>query len=695
MPSVSGWLSLQGSVGFRDLYPYLVIAVAAFLVFGGTLAHDLVWDDEDVIYHAREVVNERGLAGLGRVAFTARPDAKSEKSGYYRPVSLISMWVNDPVGRPSPFLYHLANVVLHIINSLLVFALFRLVCPEGLTAFLGGIIFAVHPVHAESVAWVSGRTDLLAALFIFLAIIFQQRTHRLTGFSHAAFYTLGMISFALACLSKETAFFLPVFAVLWTIMDRYRHSRTADGNTGPGISWVIGWFAVLGLIIFIREGLFGIGMGPEVSSRALPVDAGSLAMIGEVLKNLAVYLRVLSFPWPLEVYYPPTLPVLTPFTTVVSVGFVVICLLFSGKRHRYVGLLALVWVLIFLGPVSGILSLGLSAVAERFCYLPSVGFALLSGYVLGLWSGRSSLTKGYTVVVGGLIVLFAAGSVLHASRWKDDVVLFENAVIGRPVSVPNMYFNLGNAYVETGAFRKGIMAFEEAIREHPHYIKARINLAAAHIALSEHEIAVEVLSRTEKLAPDEYSLWSNKAIALEMLGRTEESLAAYTMAAGLNPNDTVANIHRGNLLYRRGRFKESATTYRMVREIDSDHFGALIGLGRSFEGMNMLKEAGETYLTAVEERQEDPAGYQGLGRVLLGQGRAQEAVVVYEMALDLDNPTAAVHRGLVLALHQAGRTDDARQHILSLTGVDLNLARQLTDLVDDLDRERAEKEDLP
>jgi tetratricopeptide (TPR) repeat protein len=673
----------------------LIIAVSAFLVFAGTLAHDLVWDDEDVIYHAREVVDDRGLAGLTLVPFTARPDDQSEVSGYYRPITLITMWANDPVGKPSPFLYHLTNVVLHIFNSLLVFALFRLVCPVGPTAFLGGIIFAVHPVHVESVAWVSGRTDLVATLFILLAIIFQQRSCLQTGFSRTAFYTLGLVSFALACFSKEVVFLFPAFAVLWTMIDRFRFSDTMDRGIGPDVSWLVGWFAVLGFAILIRKGLLGIGMGPGISVHTLSTTTGSLVMAGEVLKNLAVYLRFLIFPWPLEVYYPPTLPVLTPLTIIVSVGFLGMCLCLSGKRHRRIGLLALSWVFLFLGPVSGVLGLGLSVVAERFCYLPSVGFTLVTGYALGLLYGKSSLKGVYSALIAGLVVLLATGGILHAARWKDDVTFFEHAVNKRPVSVANMYFNLGNAYVEAGAPGKGIRAFKKAIRQQPDYVKALVNLAAAHIAIGEHGRAVVVLTQAEKLAPEDYSLWSNKAVALEMLGMTRESLAAYTKAADLKPKDTVANYHKGNLLYRQARYRESAVVYRRIRETDPDHFGALIGLGRSFEGMNMLNEAGETYLMAVEEHPEDSAGYRGLARVLLGQGKAPEAVVAYRMALELGDSDATVHRGLVLAYHQAGRTEDARQHIRSLTGTDPELIQQLTDLLDYLDNQRPQKGELP
>ncbi len=681
MSKVSEQFSMPKLADLRGLLPYFVIALAAFFSFAGTLTHDFVWDDEDVIYHARSVVQEKGPAGLAQVPFTALPDDRSENSGYYRPVSLFSMWIIDPFGKPSPFLYHLVNVALHVLNSLLAFALFRIVLAEGIGAFIGGAIFAVHPIHAESVAWISGRTDLLAALFTLVTVVIWQNFRRQGAFPGTIPYGLGLASFALACLSKEVAFLLPVLAVLWALADRNRFDRTTGKGFNPDMIWVMGWFGVLGLVLWLRNSVPGVGMGPEWSSRLLHADTGFLAMVWDVLKNLAVYLRFLSLPWPLKVYYPPTPSALTPLTLAVSAGFLVWCIFLSGKRHRYVGIIALAWVLLFLGPVSGIFNLGLSVIAERFCYLPSVGFALLAGYGLGLGYRRATSGGVFTILVTGLVALFAAGSVLHASRWKDDVTFFEQAVNGSPVTLPNMYFNLGNAYVKAGAARRGIEAYEEAIRRYPSYSKAILNLAAAHISLGEPERAVEALEKAEKLDPDDDGIWSNKGVALELLGRTREALEAYAKAAELNPGDTVADYHAGNLLLRLGRYRESAAAYRRVRTVDPGHYGALIGLGRSFEGMSMQDEARETYLHAIEERQKEPAGYQGLGRVLFGQGKYMEAVVVYKMALEIGNPDAVVHRGLVLAYHQVGRDEEAKKHIRDLEKTDPGLARQLDNLV--------------
>jgi hypothetical protein len=100
----SKWFFITERIDIRCVLPHVIIALAAFLVFAGTLTHGFVWDDEDVIYHARSIVEEEGPAGLLKAPFTADQDEGAGNSGYYRPVSLLSMWLNDPFSQPSPFI---------------------------------------------------------------------------------------------------------------------------------------------------------------------------------------------------------------------------------------------------------------------------------------------------------------------------------------------------------------------------------------------------------------------------------------------------------------------------------------------------------------------------------------------------------------------------------------------------------------
>ncbi|MDT8396936.1 MAG: tetratricopeptide repeat protein, partial [bacterium] len=615
--------------------------------------------------------------------FIARPDDPTDSSGYYRPVSFLSIWINDPVGEPSPFRYHLVNVGLHGVNTVLVFILIKLLVPGGMGALFGSLIFAVHPVHAESVAFVSGRTDLLAALFVLITAILWLRSRKDPW--RWVPYVAGMASFALACLAKEVAFVLPAVAVSWVLVFRTSPDEREASRVARDLPWIAGWFVILGIVIFTRLSLLDIGFGPGWSSTATGAGGGFAAMAGEAAVNVASYLRLILFPWPLAVYYPPVPMEFSALSILAFAGFAALCFSLAGKKHHHAGFLAFGWVLAFLAPVSGVVGLGLSVIAERFCYLPSVGAALAVGLALDILRSRVTVRDLYRAALSVLLLLLALGAVLHSGRWRDEVTLFGHAVESGKGSVPNMHFNLGIALVEAGRPREGIEAFLEAIRLQPTYIEAMLNLASTYMKLDEHERALTVLSAARKLSPEDQRLWANTGVALDVLGRSGEALDAYNRATELDPADPMPGIHAGNLLSRLGRYDESAEAYRKVLLVDPDHLDALMGLGRSLEKLVRFPEAGEMYLKAMEGHPGQIVPYFGLGRAFLGQGKPREAGAVYRAALAVDPSDPLVHRGIVLAAHQEGNRDGAAAHIEGLKGTAPTLAAELSEMLEKLD----------
>jgi tetratricopeptide (TPR) repeat protein len=657
-----------------------IIAILAFLIFAGSLNHDLVWDDHHIINYTRQVADEKGPAGLLSVPFMEFYEGSPESTMYYRPVVLFSMWANDPQDQPSPFLYHLVNVLLHVANSLMVFVLLMRVLPGSVGAFIGGMIFAVHPVHAESVSWVSGRTDMLAAFFILLSVNLWYRARLDPTQSGSARLLLSLLFFSLACLAKEVAFLLPFVVTAWALSDRSDSDKSLKTFVSRDGKWILGWLAVTGSLLLVRVAFLGIGAEQGLSA-ALPLTGPAFfALSVEMVGNLAVYLRFLFFPWPLAVYYPPSAPGVTPLTVVVALSFVALCLCLSGKRHGRIGLLALFWIVVFLLPVTGVIGLGLSVVAERFCYLPSVGVAMAMGYALGLVWSKVEHRRVLVIGVSGLIALLSIGSVMHSGRWADEVILFNHAVNDNRIKVPNIYFNLGTAYMEAGDHRQAAEAFEEAIRLHPSYVKAMLNLTATLIVLEEHERALEVISEAEVLSPGDPQIWSTKGVVLELRGLTTKALEAYSMTMELDPEDPTAAYNKGNLLLKLGRMEESAAAFKSVLSAAPFHFGATMGLGRSLEGMGKLDMASEIYLVAIEVNSEEVLPYTALGRVLLRQQKPREAGVAYQMAFKLAPSDQEANRGIVVAAINAGDTGIARAHIDRLNETESDLSRDLADL---------------
>ena len=684
MPGTSKGAGLSGLWSDGGSFQVAIIALAAFLVFSGTLGHQLVWDDEPIIRYTRTAVKDGGMAALAIVPFSTGLDGAGVLSGYYRPVSLISMWINSPTGEPSPLAYHLGNILLHVINCLLVFQLLKLLLPPGSGPWLGALIFAVHPVHSESVAFVSGRTDLLASLFILLVVILWYRSYGSRETFSWGRFVLGMLFFTLACLSKEIAFVLPGGLFLWVLADGLPGRDNTVARIWKESRWIAGLFLILGLMLFVRIVVLKIGTGPGWSRYAQLGDASMASLLTDVGINILQYIRLMVFPWPLAVFYPPVSPQLTWLTWVSALGFLVLCLVFSGRRHHGIGLIALMWTLIFLLPVSGIIGLGQSVIAERFCYLPSIGVVMILGYSLSLLRSRTTVKGLHTVLVVTLLFLFGTGAVVHSARWKDDLTLFTNALESSPVKVPTIYVSLGVAYKDRGDIQRGLEAFEDAARLDPSYLKAWLNLGVTHTELGDPEKALEALDVAKVLAPGNPAVWYNRGVALESLDRMEEALEAYTRTAAIDPGESAALYSKGKLLSKMERYEESLLAYQGAVLLDGNRAGAYIGMGRSYENLGRTDQAVEMFMKAIQVQPDEIVSYGDLGRILLATDRAFEAIAVFKMAADMDPHDEIAGKGLVMAYFKAGESDKALAYLESLKPVDSQLHGQLLDLAGSL-----------
>jgi len=661
-----------------------LIALCAFLVFSGTLGHKLVWDDIPVVLYAQKVVEEGGVGNLLTAPFAMGVQGLDNPTGYYRPVSLISMWVNSPFEEPSPFPYHLTNVLLHVINSLLLFQVLTLLLPRGPGPLLGSLLFAVHPVHSESVAFVSGRTDLLAALFVLLTVLLWQRYGQTDSPPSRTRFFLGMATFSLACLSKEVAFVLPILLLLWTSVAAPRVEGPKGAFSWKRNNWAFGMLVVLAALLSLRFLVLNIHAGPGWSRYAQVGDASLVALAGEVVRNISQYLRLMVFPWPLAVFYPPTETRLTWMAAGSAAAFVAVCLALSGQRHRRIGLVSLLWTILFLVPVSGIVGLGQSVIADRFCYLPSVGVVAVLGYALALLREKITVKRLHTALVVGVLLLFGLGSVLHAARWKDDRTLFTSALESSPSKIPTMYMNLGLGYKDLGENELAVQAFEEALRADPALVPGLLNLGVIQREMGHFEKALESFDKARMLLPEDPSVWFQRGLVLEEMGRSEEALDAYTRTAVLDPGKPVAYYQKGKLLAQLGRYEESIAAYGEAVRIDKNHAGAHVGLGRSYEAVGRTGEAIQSFLKAIEVQPDLVIAYEDLGRVLLQTGRIAEAVKVFEMATALDPLDQVAGKGLVLAYLRAGEKEKARQYIRGLDPANAGFKEQLSALMDSL-----------
>jgi hypothetical protein len=296
-------------------------------------------------------------------------------------------------------------------------------------------------VHTESVAFVSGRTDLLACFFVLLSAICWVVSRRGSVRRALRVTVAGGLFFALACLAKETAIVLPVALLLWDTAD-----GTIAGSDSPGWlkrnrGWLLAWGAALAVVLALRLGMAGIPLGARGEGAGFRHSIPLLSMPSLIPLMWLDYFRLLLIPWPLQAYY--TAAQMGSGVSVAAGSAAVLGLILAavGGSSRRAGLLGLSWIAVFLIPVSGLVPLRGAIIAERFLYLPSVGMALTAGFLLARLARRAS-TKWLAWALAALLA--AAGASLCVKReavWQDSLSLSLDLVKSLPGLAPSHFFD--------------------------------------------------------------------------------------------------------------------------------------------------------------------------------------------------------------------------------------------------------------
>jgi tetratricopeptide (TPR) repeat protein len=579
-----------------DLLHGLAAALLAFAAYAGTLGHELVWDDPALVESARNAVQSGGLGALLRAEFVLDP-MSGESTGYYRPVVLASLrldsWLSDALTVPT---YHATNVLLHAAATWLVWLLARTVLATQFAAAAAALLFAVHPVHTESVAFVSGRTDLLASLFALAATWAWLRRH--VAASSAALL--------LAALSKESAFVLPAVLLAWDAVRTLGSGARTRRWPARNVRWAAAWGAALVLAAALRAGA-GVGFGTGESAAASPAHQAAA---------WTLHLRLLVLPWPLNAQYAAA--DLAP--SAASLGgaalLLAACAAAAPARHGRLGALALIWIVGFLLPISGLLAFSAADVAERFLYLPSVGFALLFGH----WAAHFAVRLRRAAVFAAVLVLGlgAAATIARSRIWKDNATLYADIA-----------------------------------RTTPRSALAHSNLGLEHLRAGRHDEAAAAFERATSLQPDFALAWTNLGLARRAQGRAGEALAAFERAAALAPDHPGVLMNLGNEYRRAGRPADAAAVLERAARGAAASADLRFLLGTTYADLGRLDDAAAALEEAVRLRPQAPDGHYRLGLVSLARGdsaRARQAVA----ALATLHPESAARLQAALDVAQSG-----------------------------------------
>jgi tetratricopeptide (TPR) repeat protein len=647
-----------------------LLVLAASLPYLNTLHNGFVYDDTDQIlknpylqnfHHLREI--------LASEVWSYR--AGGAAAGYYRPLMMLLYLVTFQCFGPQPAMFHLINVLFHAAVVVVLFAAARRLFQSRAVALAAAAIFALHPVHSESVNWIAGVTDLELTFFCLLTFcvflgLSRPRTEQraearapvapttlteagqfcdtgrapvtATGFRRGVLAQLGMgASFLLALLSKEPAM---TVALLATIYEHFYRDDRAETKWSTKVSRY-GLLWVINAVYFVFRLQL---LGPPKAMRSAPLDEvliSAVALVGQY---------VWKFLWPvrLSAFYTSwdeladILPKAGEGLVVLACLAVLFGLLWRKARPVSFGL---VWFVVTLAPVLNVRWMPADVFAERYLYLPSVGLCWALGWgcarafeMTRSRPGRPRSQAAWRVGLAALAALVAALSalriVMRNRDWHDDVTLYTRTLDTSPDSV-QIINNLGQVYYNRGDVKAAEREWLRAEKIAPDYPILLDNLGLLYIREQRYPEAIHALESSLRQGANNPDAHINLAEAYEALGQREQAEAELKSAVALAPFNVRARNRLGELDFAEKRYAEAADQFqRSVESVPNSQ--AYLGAGLACFQLGRREDAESNFKKAETLDPKDSRPHFVLG-VLYGEmGRIADAKREYEAGFKLD-----------------------------------------------------------
>jgi len=536
--------------------------------------------------------------------------------------------------------HHLTSLLLHLLNTLLLFIVFRMMTGAVWKSAVIAGLFALHPLHVESVAWVSERKDVLSTFFWMLTLLAY---FYYTGNPCIKRYIPVVLCFTLGFLSKPMVVTLPFVLLLLDYWPLGRLKMGQSGHAYPqksleralhGKKRLNARYVLIEKIpLFFLTVLFSV-ITYYVQNRGGAVQASALFPLTIRLENALVsymiYMIKTVLPYRLAVFYPHpgnTLKLWHYAGAGVFLITITALLIREARRYPYL-IVGWLWYLGILVPVIGLVQVGIHALTDRYTYIPIIGLFIMAAWgipeVLQRWRYRNT---ALSAVTGILLLASAAVAWVQIGYWRDSGTLFRHTI---EVTSDNYlaHNNLG--------------AFLEEQKEHDE--------AAGHF--------LEAI----RIDPDYPDAHNNLGVLLDEQGKHDEAVAHFLSVLRVNPNHSVAHKNLGVVLDGLGRYGEAEAHFLNAIRYNPGYVSAYNKYGISLEHQGRLDEAMKQFLTALRLDPFNAEAHNNLGSICLQQGKLDEAIAHYNEALLLKPDYLEAHCNLGSIMLQQGKLDTAFAH---------------------------------
>jgi tetratricopeptide (TPR) repeat protein len=644
----------------------LLVAAVYFPVVGFDFTN---YDDPDYVTHNNPVRAGVTFEGI-KWAFTHAHSAN------WHPLTWISHMVDCQVYGLNAGGHHLTNVLLHTANSLLLLLVLYRLTGAAWRSALVAVLFALHPAHVESVAWVAERKDVLSACFFLLTLLAYIRYARERGApraepmkEHSGFkwYVLALLLFALGLMSKPMLVTLPLVLLLLDYWNAKSGTRGAGSSARTLVLEKVPFFALAAascvvtvLVQRASDALAPLGQSP-LHARLTNAPISYFRYIGELLwpARLAVlYPEVEHWPgWEVAL------------SAAVLVGCTFLALRWWKQRPWF--FVGWAWFLVMLIPVIGLVKVGSHSIADRYTYLPSIGF-----FVIVAWGGaelfgglqnrglagraRPALRVGFAVVLPSVVAVLGCAFLTRAQvfYWQNSETLFRHALAvttNNYVAYTSLAFDLADHH----QLHQAEECLREALRIEPTYEQGWTKLASVHTQARRYEEAEHDSRKALQLNPASPAAHGALGFALMKLSQTNAAVAEYREALRLNPQFGDAHYNLANFLAQQGQYAEAKTHYAAAARSEPDSADAHNNLAYMLVREGKLDEAIAEFKAALRLRPDSWRARYGLGQALLRVGRVAEGIEQLALVVKSQPALRSAWIELGAALEKQGRPEQA------------------------------------
>jgi tetratricopeptide (TPR) repeat protein len=629
----------------RPWLPVVILAIAALIIFGQAAEFDFTnWDDDEYV--------TQNLLIQGKVDNALYRIWNEFHYLMYIPITLMSYAIEYQLAGENPMVFHMTNVGLHILNTIGVYLLIRLLTPNAYLAFLSALLFALHPLRVESVAWVSERKDVLYTFFM-LAGLYTWVLWRQTNKGYL--YIVALICMILSGLSKATAVLMVPYIICldYLLTSKFTLQRIWDKIPFVLVALGFGWLQL--------QGISG-----AVAEQKDVTGYSGIEHILILMYSYVFYIWKTVIPFPLSAYYPLPDKVTDGlhagyFLAPLVIAAIIAWLVYAYRKQQKPIVFGLLWftagVFLFLKLRPG----GFFIAGDRYTYSAAIGISIAIALVLETMAKRKTFAanRWHTAILG-VLILYALLSFRQMGVWRNSVTLFQDIIRQYP-DFYMAYINLGSAHEKEQRYEAALGAYQKALSLNPANDQGWYNAGNVLLALNKPAEALQPMQRAVQVNPRFTKAWNNLGSVWFKLNQYDSAVICYRQALVIEPGYLSATGNLGQALLRQGKGAEALEVLERALKMQPSELVYLLQAGEAAGMTGDIKQEEQYYMQAMSLHAGKPEVYMALGGLYARTDRNVEAVKICDQAIARfpNYADARFNKGVIL--FQQGNQAEAMQ----------------------------------